>query len=130
MSDLHTLSVAQLAAGLKHKDFSSTELTQHFLTRIQQHDHAINAFITVTPEQALQQAAQADTVLANGKGTALTGIPLAHKDIFCTLGVKTTCGSKMLENFVAPYNATIVEHCQNAGLVMLGKTSMDEFAMG
>lgn len=130
MSDLHTLSVAQLAAGLKHKDFSSTELTQHFLTRIQQHDHAINAFITVTPEQALQQAAQADTVLANGKGTALTGIPLAHKDIFCTLGVKTTCGSKMLENFVAPYHATIVEHCQNAGLVMLGKTSMDEFAMG
>ena len=130
MSELHTFSVAQLAAGLKNKDFSSTELTQHFLNRIAQHDKAINSFITVTPEQALAQAAAADILLAEGKGTDLTGVPLAHKDIFCTQGVLTTCGSKMLENFVAPYNATIVENCQNSGLVMLGKTSMDEFAMG
>ena len=130
MSELHTFSVAQLAAGLKNKDFSSTELTQHFLNRIAQHDKAINSFITVTPEQALAQAAAADKLLAEGKGADLTGVPLAHKDIFCTQGVLTTCGSKMLENFVAPYNATIVENCQNAGLVMLGKTSMDEFAMG
>lgn len=130
MSELHTFSVAQLAAGLKNKDFSSTELTQYFLNRIAQHDKAINSFITVTPEQALAQAAAADKLLAEGKGADLTGVPLAHKDIFCTQGVLTTCGSKMLENFVAPYNATIVENCQNAGLVMLGKTSMDEFAMG
>lgn len=130
MSELHTFSVAQLAAGLKNKDFSSTELTQHFLNRIAQHDKAINSFITVTPEQALAQAAAADKLLAEGKGADLTGVPLAHKDIFCTQGVLTTCGSKMLENFVAPYNATIVENCQNTGLVMLGKTSMDEFAMG
>ena len=130
MSELHTFSVAQLAAGLKNKDFSSTELTQHFLNRIAKHDKAINSFITVTPEQALAQAAAADKLLAEGKGADLTGVPLAHKDIFCTQGVLTTCGSKMLENFVAPYNATIVENCQNSGLVMLGKTSMDEFAMG
>ncbi|MFO1384471.1 MAG: amidase, partial [Moraxella sp.] len=130
MSELHTFSVAQLAAGLKNKDFSSTELTQHFLNRIAKHDKAINSFITVTPEQALAQAAAADKLLAEGKGADLTGVPLAHKDIFCTQGVLTTCGSKMLENFVAPYNATIVENCQNVGLVMLGKTSMDEFAMG
>ena len=130
MSELHTFSVAQLAAGLKNKDFSSTELTQHFLNGIAKHDKAINSFITVTPEQALAQAAAADKLLAEGKGADLTGVPLAHKDIFCTQGVLTTCGSKMLENFVAPYNATIVENCQNSGLVMLGKTSMDEFAMG
>ena len=130
MSELHTFSVAQLAAGLKNKDFSSTELTQHFLNRIAKHDKATNSFITVTPEQALAQAAAADKLLAEGKGADLTGVPLAHKDIFCTQGVLTTCGSKMLENFVAPYNATIVENCQNSGLVMLGKTSMDEFAMG
>lgn len=130
MSELHTFSVAQLATGLKNKDFSSTELTQHFLDRIAKHDNAVNSFITVTAEHALAQAAAADKLLAEGQVSDLTGIPLAHKDIFCTLGVKTTCGSKMLENFVAPYNATIVEHCQTAGLVMLGKTSMDEFAMG
>jgi aspartyl-tRNA(Asn)/glutamyl-tRNA(Gln) amidotransferase subunit A len=90
----------------------------------------LNSFITVTPEQALAQAAAADKLLAEGKGADLTGVPLAHKDIFCTQGVLTTCGSKMLANFVSPYDATIVEHCKRAGLVMLGKTSMDEFAMG
>lgn len=130
MANLHELGVSALSAGLQNKDFSSTELTEYFLKRINQYDKDVNAFITVTPEQALAQAKQADKKLANGSASALTGIPLAHKDIFNTLGVATTCGSKMLANFVSPYDATIVEHCKHAGLVMLGKTSMDEFAMG
>lgn len=130
MSNFHELSVKELANGLRDKQFSSTELTQHFLDRITQYDNQVNAFITITPEVALAQAKYADEQLANGSASALTGIPLAHKDIFNTLGVPTTCGSKMLANFVSPYDATIVEHCKRAGLVMLGKTSMDEFAMG
>lgn len=130
MTQLHELSVKALSDGLKAKQFSSVELTQHFLDRIDKHDNAINSFITVTPELALAQAKQADERLTSGNATALTGIPLAQKDIFNTKGVLTTCGSKMLSNFVSPYNATIVEHCNEAGLVMLGKTSMDEFAMG
>ena len=130
MSELHTFSVAQLAAGLKNKDFSSTELTQHFLNRITQHDKAINSFITVTPEQALAQAAAADKLLAEGKGADLTGVPLAHKDIFCTKGIKTTAGSKMLDNFISPYDATVVAKAKAVGLVTLGKVNMDEFAMG
>lgn len=130
MTQLHTLSVKELSDGLQNKQFSSVELTQHFLTRIDTHDKAVNSFITVTPELALEQAKQADERLKSGNAHALTGIPLAHKDIFNTQGVLTTCGSKMLSNFVSPYNATIVEHCLNAGLVTLGKTSMDEFAMG
>lgn len=130
MTQLHELSVKALSDGLKAKQFSSVELTQHFLDRIAKHDKDLNSFITVTPELALAQAKQADERLANGNATSLTGIPLAQKDIFNTQGVLTTCGSKMLSNFVSPYNATIVEHCNDAGLVMLGKTSMDEFAMG
>lgn len=130
MTQLHELSVKALSDGLKNKEFSSVELTQHFLDRIAKHDKDINSFITVTPELALKQAKQADERLANGNATALTGIPLAQKDIFNTQGVLTTCGSKMLANFISPYNATIIEHCNDAGLVMLGKTSMDEFAMG
>ena len=130
MSNLHELSVNALANGLKNKQFSSVELTQHFLDRIAKHDKDLNSFITVTPELALAQAKQADERLASGNAHPLTGIPLAQKDIFNTQGVLTTCGSQMLANFVSPYNATIVEHCNEAGLVMLGKTSMDEFAMG
>ncbi len=130
MSDLHLLSVTELSDGLRKKTFSSTELTQHFLGRIDQLDEQVNSFITPTPERALAQARAADERLATGDTHPLTGIPLAHKDIFCTDGVLTTCGSKMLHNFIAPYNATIVQKCDNAGLVMLGKTSMDEFAMG
>lgn len=130
MSDLHQLSVAELSDGLRKKTFSSTELTEHFLKRIERYDGDINSFITPTPERALAQARVADERLATGNAHPLTGIPLAHKDIFCTDGVLTTCGSKMLANFVAPYNATIVQKCDEAGLVMLGKTSMDEFAMG
>lgn len=130
MTQLHELSVKALSDGLKSKQFSSVELTQHFLDRIAKHDKAINSFITVTPDIALAQAKQADELLSSGNATALTGVPMAHKDTFATQGVLTTAGSKMLANFVSPYNATIVEHCNNAGLVMLGKTSMDEFAMG
>lgn len=129
-AQLHTLSVSELVQGLQNKQFSAVELTEHFLQRIEQQDSAVNSFITVTPEVARAQAKAADTRLAAGDAPLLTGVPLAHKDIFCTQGVATTCGSKMLENFVAPYDATIVAQCREQGLVMLGKTSMDEFAMG
>ena len=93
-------------------------------------DSQTNAFISVTEEQALSQAAEADKTRAAGDATALTGIPIVHKDIFCTEGVKTSCGSKMLDNFIAPYESTVTEKCNNSGLIMLGKTNMDEFAMG
>ncbi len=127
---LHTQTLTALCDDLEHKRVSSRELTQHFLDRIQQHDSALNSFITVTAEQALQQADRADHLRAQGQSQRLTGIPLAHKDTFCTRGVKTSAGSKMLDNFIAPYNATLIEHCEQAGLVMLGKTNQDEFAMG
>ena len=131
---LHTLTLAELAASLDRRDISSVELTQHFLDRIARFDAAttggLNSFITVTPERALAQAAAADAARAEGRAGALTGIPLAQKDIFCTEGVKTTCGSKMLDRFIAPYDADVVTRCDAAGLVMLGKTNMDEFAMG
>ncbi|HXS78746.1 MAG TPA: Asp-tRNA(Asn)/Glu-tRNA(Gln) amidotransferase subunit GatA [Gammaproteobacteria bacterium] len=127
---MHTRTLAQLAADLRARRVSATELTRHFLGRIERFDAKLNAFITVTAEQALAQAAVADRRLAKGGATPLTGLAVAHKDIFCTSGVKTTCGSKMLDNFVAPYDATVVERLANAGVVMLGKTNMDEFAMG
>jgi len=126
---MHNKTLIELAAGLRSRSYSSVELTQHFLSRIQQHQD-LNAFITVSEDIALQQAEQADKKLANDDGGLLTGIPLAQKDIFCTDGVKTTCGSKMLDNFIAPYNATVVEKFNDAGAVMLGKLNMDEFAMG
>jgi aspartyl-tRNA(Asn)/glutamyl-tRNA(Gln) amidotransferase subunit A len=127
---MHTHSLAQLAGDLRARRISATELTRLFLGRIERFDPALNAFITVTAEQALAAAAAADRRLAKGEAPLLTGIPLAHKDIFCTTGVKTSCGSRMLDNFVAPYDATVVERLQSAGAVMLGKTNMDEFAMG
>ncbi|WGS86607.1 Asp-tRNA(Asn)/Glu-tRNA(Gln) amidotransferase subunit GatA [Methylomonas sp. UP202] len=126
---MHTLSLTELAAGLRGKQFSSTELTQVFLARIGRHQ-ALNAFVTVSEELALQQAEAADRRLAAGTPAPLTGIPIAQKDIFCTQGVKTSCGSKMLDNFIAPYDATAVERFNQAGAVMLGKLNMDEFAMG
>ncbi len=126
---MHNKTLTELAAGLRSKEFSSVELTHAFLQRIRQHE-TLNAFITVSEEQALQQAQAADQRLAAGNAVAWTGIPLAHKDIFCTLGVKTSCGSKMLDNFIAPYDATVVDQFKQAGAVVLGKLNMDEFAMG
>lgn len=127
---MHDNTIAQLAAGLAKKHYSSLEITQAFLNRIHAHNEQLNAFITVTEEQALSQAKQADARRAQGDSSPLLGIPLAHKDIFCTEGVLTTCGSKMLSNFTSPYDATVVAQLQQAGCVTLGKTNMDEFAMG
>ncbi|ROH88696.1 Asp-tRNA(Asn)/Glu-tRNA(Gln) amidotransferase subunit GatA [Stagnimonas aquatica] len=128
---MHTLSLNELAAGLKARKFSSRELTQHYLTRIAERDGALNSYVTVTPEIALAQADAADARLARGEAGALTGIPLAQKDIFCTEGVRTACGSKMLDKFIAPYDATIVKKLHaEAGMPLLGKLNMDEFAMG
>ena len=123
-------SLAELSVGLQTGKFSSVELTQYYLDRIAKYDGELNSFITVTDEQALDMAKTADEHIAAGSATALTGIPMAHKDIFCTDGVRTSAGSKVLDNFIAPYNATIVEKLKNAGMPMLGKTNMDEFAMG
>ncbi|MEJ2275088.1 MAG: Asp-tRNA(Asn)/Glu-tRNA(Gln) amidotransferase subunit GatA [Woeseiaceae bacterium] len=127
---LHEMTLSELAAGLDAGDFSSVELTQALLDRIEGGDGKLNAMITVTADQALATAQQADTDRAAGKGGALAGLPVIHKDIFCTRGVRTSCGSKMLDNFVSPYDATIVERIAGAGAVMLGKSNMDEFAMG
>jgi aspartyl-tRNA(Asn)/glutamyl-tRNA(Gln) amidotransferase subunit A len=127
---MHEKTLAQLAAALQARRISSTELTRHFLDRIARFDETLNSFITVTAEHALARAAQADERIERGNATPLTGIPLAHKDIFCTAGVKTSCGSRMLDNFVSPYDAAVVERLDAAGAVMLGKTNMDEFAMG
>lgn len=123
-------SIAELSLELQTKKISSMELTQFFLARIKQFDTKLNSFITVTEEHALQAAQAADAQLAQNKGNALTGIPIAQKDIFCTQGIKTSCGSKMLDNFISPYDATVVQRFNAAGMVMLGKTNMDEFAMG
>jgi aspartyl-tRNA(Asn)/glutamyl-tRNA(Gln) amidotransferase subunit A len=127
---MHNRTLTELAADLAAGRVSSTELTKHFLARVERFDRELNAFVTVTGTQALAQAAAADKRIADGTAAAVTGIPLAHKDIFCTSGVKTSCGSRMLDNFIAPYDATVVERMQSAGIVMLGKTNMDEFAMG
>jgi len=127
---MHNKTLAELSAGLAAGAFSSVELTRHFLDRIERHDGRLNSFITVTAERALAQAAAADVRRRRGEAAPLTGIPLAQKDIFCTNGVRTSCASKMLDSFVAPYDATVVAQCDAAGMVMLGKTNMDEFAMG
>jgi aspartyl-tRNA(Asn)/glutamyl-tRNA(Gln) amidotransferase subunit A len=124
------MTLAELRTLLSNKKISSVELTEHFLKRIEQFEPSLNAFITVTKEQALEQARSADQLIAAGKATALTGIPIVQKDIFCTQGIKTTCGSKMLDNFISPYDATVVTRFNQAGAVLLGKANMDEFAMG
>jgi aspartyl-tRNA(Asn)/glutamyl-tRNA(Gln) amidotransferase subunit A len=123
-------SITELSAGLRSGDFSSVELTQYFLDRIAKYDSELNSYITVTDEQALAGAKQADEQIASGSANALTGIPIAYKDLFCTEGIRTSCASKMLDNFIAPYTATAVEKLTQAGMPMLGKTNMDEFAMG
>ena len=127
---MHNLTITELIDGLKNKVFSSAEITKHFLARIKKLDPAFNSVITLTEDQAIESAKLADQQLAQGDTTPLCGIPVLHKDIFCTNGVRTSCGSKMLDNFVPPYDATVVENFKNSGAIMLGKTNMDEFAMG
>ena len=127
---MHTLSVSALGAALRRKEISGVELTAHFLDRIEVHDTTLNSFITVTRDIALADAARADERRRAGEDNPLLGIPIAHKDIFCTRGVRTSCGSRMLDTFIAPYDATVVDRYRSRGTVMLGKTNMDEFAMG
>jgi aspartyl-tRNA(Asn)/glutamyl-tRNA(Gln) amidotransferase subunit A len=127
---LHNLSIGELGRALRAGETSSVEITRHFLSRIERLNPALNALITVTAEQALAAAAAADARRAAGDEGPLLGIPLIHKDIFCTDGVRTSCGSRMLDNFIAPYDATVVTRLKEAGTVMLAKANMDEFAMG
>jgi aspartyl-tRNA(Asn)/glutamyl-tRNA(Gln) amidotransferase subunit A len=127
---VHTRTLAQLSQGLRAKEFSSLELVRSFLDRIDASQKALNAFITVTRDEALAAAKLADQELAAGRGGPLAGLPIVHKDLFCTEGVRTTCGSRMLGNFISPYDATVVAKLKMAGMVMLGKSNMDEFAMG
>ena len=127
---LHNLSIGELGRELAAGRISSVELTRHFLGRIERFNPALNALITLTAEQALAEAGAADRRRAQGERGPLLGIPLIHKDIFCTDGVRTSCGSRMLDNFIAPYDATVVTRLKAAGTVMLGKANMDEFAMG
>ncbi|MFI4885318.1 MAG: Asp-tRNA(Asn)/Glu-tRNA(Gln) amidotransferase subunit GatA [Steroidobacterales bacterium] len=127
---MHRNSLTELAAGLRARKFSSVELVQAYLQRIEASQPTLNAFVSVTASQALAAAASADRDLADGRGGALAGVPIAHKDLFCTAGVRTTCGSRMLDNFVSPYDATVVAKLKAAGAIALGKLNMDEFAMG
>jgi aspartyl-tRNA(Asn)/glutamyl-tRNA(Gln) amidotransferase subunit A len=127
---MHNKTIAELSQGLRNKEYSSLELTQAFLDRIRRHDPRLNCFVTVTEEAALAQAKAADAQIAAGRAGPLTGVPIAQKDIFCTQGIRTSCGSRMLDNFIAPYDATVVARFNQAGAVMLGKLNMDEFAMG
>jgi aspartyl-tRNA(Asn)/glutamyl-tRNA(Gln) amidotransferase subunit A len=123
-------TVKELSEGLEAGEFSSLELSQYYLDRIKKHDGEINSFITVAEDEAIASAKAADELRSKGNADQWTGIPFAHKDIFCTEGIRTTCGSKMLENFIPPYDATLVGNFKSAGAVCLGKTNMDEFAMG
>ena len=127
---MHQLTLAEITRALAAKQFSAEELTRSLLTRIQQLDPQLNSFITVTEEQAIAQAKAADARRAKGENGALLGAPIGHKDLFCTQGIRTSCGSKILDNFQAPYDATVVERLSAAGAVSLGKLNMDEFAMG
>ena len=124
------LSLKELSEGLKQKKFSSVELTKFFLNRLELHNSSINAFITIDKDKSLAMAKRADEIIKEGNQDYLTGIPIAQKDIFCAEGWKTTCGSKMLDNFIAPYDSTVISKFNAAGAVNLGKTNMDEFAMG
>ena len=124
------LSLKQLSQNLNDKTFSSLELTEFFLSRIKKYNKQLNAFITIDESSSLSMAKMADDKISKGEHKPLTGIPIAQKDIFCAEGWRTTCGSKMLENFIAPYNATVIQNFNDIDAVNLGKTNMDEFAMG
>ncbi|MBT5293489.1 MAG: Asp-tRNA(Asn)/Glu-tRNA(Gln) amidotransferase subunit GatA [Cellvibrionales bacterium] len=130
MKPLHELTIAEIQLLLQQKQFSSREITGHFLDRIAQQNSIYNCYISVDNDGALNAADAADKAIATGVNGPLLGVPFAHKDIFCTQGIKTTCGSKMLDNFIPPYDATVVAKMKADGAVMLGKTNMDEFAMG
>ena len=130
MKPLHELTIAEIQLLLQQKQFSSREITGHFLDRIAQQNSIYNCYISVDNDGALNAADAADKAIATGANGPLLGVPFAHKDIFCTQGIKTTCGSKMLDNFIPPYDATVVAKMKADGAVMLGKTNMDEFAMG
>ncbi|MEC9415348.1 MAG: Asp-tRNA(Asn)/Glu-tRNA(Gln) amidotransferase subunit GatA, partial [Pseudomonadota bacterium] len=127
---MHNKTLSELKKGLIDKEYSATEITEAFLMRIKDHSESLNAFITVTPDKAMEASVLADQLIAKGEHRLLTGLPIAHKDLFCTNGILTSCGSKMLHNFIPPYDATVVECLSEAGAIMLGKTNMDEFAMG
>src|SRR5258706_2676562 len=127
---MYRKTVAELSRQLAAREISSVELTRSYLERIERLNGALNAFITVDPEKSLAQARAADERIARGDAAALTGIPIAHKDLFCAKGWLTTCGSKMLANWVSPYDAHVIARFNAAGAVILGKTNMDEFAMG
>ena len=129
-SDIHRMTLSQLKRNLGAKNLSSREITESFLKRISETNKSLNAFITITEDLAISHSVEADEIIANGKAKSLTGLPFAHKDLFCTDGILTTCASKMLSNFVPPYDATVVKRLKDAGIIMIGKTNMDEFAMG
>ncbi|HMK66074.1 MAG TPA: Asp-tRNA(Asn)/Glu-tRNA(Gln) amidotransferase subunit GatA [Thermodesulfobacteriota bacterium] len=126
----HELTVAQAHEKLKHREISALELTEALIKRIDAVEPKIGAYITLTPESALEQARKADQQIAEGNGRVLTGIPIAVKDLISTKGLKTTCASRILQNYVPPYDATIMDHLYGEGIVLLGKLNMDEFAMG
>ncbi|MED5274928.1 MAG: Asp-tRNA(Asn)/Glu-tRNA(Gln) amidotransferase subunit GatA [Pseudomonadota bacterium] len=127
---MHERTITELSKDLAEKKFSSLELTEHFINRIKKYDTKLNSFITITEEHAINQAKKIDSEIAKNKLRPLSGIPIAQKDIFCMKNIKTTCGSKMLENFISPYDSTVVKKLNDAGSIVLGKTNMDEFAMG
>ncbi len=128
--ELHELTIHEAHERLKQKDISARELTRAVLDRIQALEDQVAAYLTVTGEEAMAAAEAADQAIAEGKIGPLTGIPLAIKDLLCTRGIRTTCASKILENFVPPYDATVIEKLKSAGTVIVGKANMDEFAMG
>jgi aspartyl-tRNA(Asn)/glutamyl-tRNA(Gln) amidotransferase subunit A len=130
MSQITDLSFSELKKALGDRTLSSVEITSAFLDRIESLNPTLNAFITITRDEAIQSAKKADATISKGSATPYTGLPIAHKDLFCTDGTLTTCGSKILSNFAAPYDAHVVSQCKNAGLISLGKLNMDEFAMG
>src|SRR5215471_4899438 len=123
-------SITEVAAALRARRYSCVELTQALLDRIAEINPTLNAFITVAADRALADARAADSAIAAGNERPLTGIPIAHKDILATATMRTTCGSKMLANYASPFDAHVAQRLRDAGTVLVGKTNMDEFAMG